>query len=216
MLLNNVFSPISFWSGNQHQVLDVFSNVSGKKNIYLESDSIVKYVAVLDNSDIDLSFDIRGWWTSLELFVIFVGDVKSQVVTSLLANNSFANIHLFCVVKEAADMQIDWSIIIGKNIEKVEWHLAEEQFLLWKPSHLLVRPILDINSYRVKASHSAKIHTIDQQKLFYMMSKGLSLQKSQSIVVQWWLQSIFDSISDVDLEKKQKIFQNIIDSIFNL
>ncbi|HCY21388.1 TPA: hypothetical protein DIC40_06125 [Patescibacteria group bacterium] len=28
------------------------------------------------------------------------------------------------------------------------------------------------------------MHTLDQQKLFYMMSKGLSLEESQKIVVQ--------------------------------
>lgn len=216
MLLNNVFSPISFWSGNQHEVLDVFSMSSGKKTISLESNTNVKYVFVLNDADVDISFNINWSWAHLDLFGVFFGDVKSKIITSLLANNSFANVNLFCVVKDNVDMQIDWNIVIGKNIEQVEWHLIEEQFLLGTPNNLLVRPILDVQSSRVKASHWAKIHTLDQQKLFYLMSKGISLKQSQSIIIQWWLQSIFDHISDVDENLKHDIFQNIIDSIFNL
>jgi len=59
-----------------------------------------------------------------------VGDVKSQVVTSLLANKSFANVHLFCVVKDNSDISLDGNIVVGKDVEDVEGHLAEEQFLL--------------------------------------------------------------------------------------
>jgi len=66
----------------------------------------------------------------LEVFGIFVGDVKSQIVTSLFANKSFANVHLFCVVKDDSDISLDGNITIGKNVEDVEGHLAEEQFLL--------------------------------------------------------------------------------------
>lgn len=214
MLINNIFSPINFWSGKQHQVLDVSFWCSGKKNIQLNDDANVCYVAVLNGANVDFQIDISWKWSHLEFFGIFVGDVKSQVVTTLLANNNFASVHLFCVVKEGSDMQIDWNIVISKNIEQVEGHLQEEQFLLGTPKHLLVRPLLDVHSHRVKASHWAKIHTLDQQKLFYMMSKGLSLQESQKIVVQAWLQSIFDHISDVDSSEQQKIFKNTIDSIF--
>lgn len=215
MLLNNTFFPINFWEGGQHQVLDVFSNTSGKKIVDLDSDAEVKYVFVVDSSDVDIEFNIKWSGSRLEVFGIFVGDVKSQVVTSLFANKNFANVHLFCVVKDDSDISLDGNITIGKNVEDVEGHLVEEQFLLWIPKKLFVRPILDVHSHRVKASHGAKIHTLDENKLFYMMAKWLSIEESQWIVIRWGLQSIFDSISDIDSEKKQKIFDKIIVSIFN-
>lgn len=214
MLIKNIFSPISFWSGEQHQVLDVSFDCSGKKNIQLNDNANVCYVALLNNANVDFQIDLSWIGSRLEFFGIFVGDVKSQVVTTLLANTAFASVHLFCIVKEGSTMQVDGNIIIGKTIEHVEGHLKEEQFLLGTPKHLLVRPLLDVHSHRVKASHWAKIHTLDQQKLFYMMSKGLSLEESQKIVVQAWLQSIFDHISDVDVDEQQKIFKKTLDSIF--
>ena len=215
MILDNVFSPITFWKWNQHQVLDVFSGMSGKKIVNLDFDAEVKYVFVVDGCDVDINFNLKWKSSRLELFGIFVGDVKSQVVTSLLANNTYANIKLFSLVKDDSTVCVDWNVFIWKNIEKVEGHLAEEQFLLWKPKHLFVRPILDVCSNNVKASHWAKIHTLDQQKLFYMMSKGLSLKQSHWIVVKSLLQSIFDSIVGIDNDKKQNILNQIFDSVFN-
>lgn len=216
MILDNVFSPLIFWVGNQHQVLDNFSLISGKKTINLDTAAKVKYVFVVNNADVDFEFTLNGTGSNLELFGIFVGDVKSKVVSSLLASKSFANINLFCIVKEDSTVNLDWSVIIWKHIKNVEWHLSEEQFLLWKPKHLFVRPILDVNSSHVKASHGAKIHTLDQQKLFYIMSKGLSLRDSQLLVIRSWLQKIFDSIDSIDNEKKQFILNQILNSAFIL
>jgi Fe-S cluster assembly protein SufD len=209
-----MFSPMVFWWNSQRQVLDVFSGTSGKKIVDLDTDAAVKYVFVVQNSDVDIEFNVKWNGSRLEVFGIFVGDVKSQVLTSLLASNSFARVHLFCVVKEGSEMFVDGNIFIGKDVEGVEGHLAEEQFLLWNPKHLLVRPLLDVHSHRVKASHWAKIHTLDQQKLFYIMAKWLSLQASQTLVITSWLQAIFDSIWDVDSQSKQQIFNQIIESLF--
>ncbi len=214
MILENSFDSLSFWKDGQRQVLDVFFKVSGKKIVDFGADAAVTYAFVVGDSDVDLQFDLRWENARLELFGIFVGDVKSQVLTSLLANKTFANVTLFSIVKEAATVYVDGNIVIWKSIEKVEGHLEEEQFLLWQPKHLFVRPVLDVQSNDVKASHGAKIHTLDQQKLFYMMSKGLSLEKVQWIVIQSWLQAIFDKLDSLDVEKKQTILNQIFESVF--
>lgn len=214
MILENAFDNLSFWKGGQRQVLDVFFWASGKKIVDFGADAAVTYVFVVGDSDVDLQFDLRWEYAHLELFGIFVGDVKSQVLTSLLANKTFANVTLFSIVKENATVYVDGNIVIWKDVEKVEGHLAEEQFLLWQPKHLFVRPVLDVQSNDVKASHGAKIHTLDQQKLFYMMSKGLSLEKAQWIVIQSWLQAIFDKLDTLDAKKKQTILNQIFESIF--
>lgn len=213
MILKNVFSPMSFWKGNQHSVLDIFSGSSCKKTITLDVWAVVTYVAIIDNANIDFAVDICWSSTHLDFYGIFVGDVKSQVVTSLLSNNSFAHVHLFCVVKDGVNMEIDGAVHIDKDIVGAEGHLTQEQFLLGTPKHLLVRPVLDVYSHQIKASHWAKIHTLDQQKLFYMMSKWLSLEQAQKTVVQAWLQAIFDRLS-MDQSDKQVVLDNILQNLF--
>jgi Fe-S cluster assembly scaffold protein SufB len=74
---------------------------------------------------------------------------------------------------------------------------------------------LDVLSSNVKASHGAKIHSLDRAKMFYMVSKGLSFQKSQRMIIQSVLQSIFDKLTSFSLQEKQQYFDSIIDSIFS-
>lgn len=214
MILNNILTPITFWSDNQHQVLDVFSHCSGNKKITLLDHAHVIYVAIFDHADVYL--DINLGWSSAhgEFFWIFLGNVDARVVASLLANTTFARLHLYCVVGDDVDMSVDGNIYIPPHVEQVEWYLMEEQFLLWNHHHLRIRPLLDVHSHRVKASHWAKIHTLDSQKLFYMMAKGLSLYEAQKIVIQSSLQSVFDRLSDIDTQQKEEIFNQLITTIF--
>jgi hypothetical protein len=40
-------------------VLDVFSGTSGKKIVDLDTDAAVKYVFVVQNSDVDIEFNVK-------------------------------------------------------------------------------------------------------------------------------------------------------------
>ena len=44
--------------------------------------------------------------------------------------------------------------------------------------------MLDVRSSDVNASHGAKIDRLDENKLFYMMAKGLDQKQSQQLIVQ--------------------------------
>ena len=214
MLLKNDYSPLVFWPREHAYVLDTFFAWSGKKQICLHTDAKVNYVALLHNANVDICIDLVWESAEIQFFGIFVGDVKSQVVTSLLKNITSAHLHLLCLVGENSTMCVNGNVFIGETIEKAEGHLLEEQFLLGKPKSLQVCPMLDVHSHRVKASHGAKIYMIDQQKLFYMMAKWLSLPQAQRMVVEWSLQTAFDTIVDVDSEQKQQLLTTIFDSIF--
>jgi Fe-S cluster assembly protein SufD len=180
----------------------------------MESDSHLVYLGIFDNSQIDLRVDLLGNSARGEFFWIFLGNVHAQFLTSILSNSCFAHVTLFCIVWEGVEMYVDGNIVLGPSIESSEWHLLEEQFLLWTPKHLLVRPVLDVRSYRVKASHAAKIHTLDKNKLFYMMAKWLSLKASQKIVVEAVCRSLFDRIPDV--KEKDRILDQLLVKIFPL
>jgi len=54
---------------------------------------------------------------------------------------------------------------------------------LGKNISLRTLPKLTVSSHNVTAAHGANIDTLDQQKLFYMMSRGLTKQQSQTLLV---------------------------------
>jgi len=65
----------------------------------------------------------------------------------------------------------------------VHGRLLEQNIVLGKNISLKTLPKLNIASYNVTATHGANIDTLDHQKLFYMMSRGLTQQQSQGLLV---------------------------------
>lgn len=104
---------------------------------------------------------------------------------------------------DGAKVSIDGSIDVWMHLDQVHGRLIEQNIVLGKNISLKTLPKLNVASYNVTAAHGANIDTLDQQKLFYMMSRGLSQQQSQLLMVDWqidYVLSHFDQISD--LEKK--------------
>lgn len=64
-------------------------------------------------------------------------------------------------------------------------------------------PKLTIASYNVTASHGANVDGLDPQKLFYMMSRGLTKEQSQKLLVDGHITSVlsnFENVSDEDID----------------
>ncbi len=214
MITHNDFTPLNLWSVSPYQVLDVFSKCSGEKHVSLLWSSPVTYVFVVNDANVDVVLDVSWVSSHIDVFWIFFWSVSSRITSSLSVNNSFVRVHLYTLVQDNVDISVDGNIVLEKNIIWSQWHLTQEQFLLGVPKSLRVCPILDVYSSAIKASHAAKIHTLDAQKLFYMMAKWLSLQHAQKMVIEASLQSIFDRLSSLDDEKKGSIFTYITSSLF--
>lgn len=214
-ILHNDISDLLFFS-DTYQILDCFSWFSGKKTVQLKENSSTSYVAIFQNADVDIDFALVGEDSSIDVFCVFLGNISSQIITSLSANKAVANVHIFCVALENADMSIYGNIVVWKDISHVEWHLYQEQLLFWTPKKLSLRPVLDVYSNQVKASHGAKIYTLDKEKMFYMMSKWLSQEQAQLTVVDSTFQYFFDKIPDIDNDQKMKIKKALLSSIFTL
>lgn len=63
--------------------------------------------------------------------------------------------------------------------------------------------MLDVHSSDVSASHGAKIDRLDENKLFYMMAKGIDQSQSQRLIVQGYLENIFTHSQSTDLSVEE-------------
>jgi Fe-S cluster assembly scaffold protein SufB len=94
-----------------------------------------------------------------------------------------ADVELISFLRDGAKMAIDGSIDIADRLDQVHGRLSEQNIVLGKDISLKTLPELHIASHNVRASHGANIDTLDQQKLFYMMSRGLTKQQSQTLLM---------------------------------
>jgi len=96
-------------------------------------------------------------------------------------------VEIRAVVEEGGEFNAKGKIKIAKNVSGINAFLKFKVLLLGKNSRATVKPELEIESNDVKASHSASIGRVDEEQLFYLMSRGLSRQKAIELIVKAFL-----------------------------
>ena len=66
---------------------------------------------------------------------------------------------------------------------------------------------MQIKADDVKVGHAATIGQIDEDAIFYLMSRGLSKEEAKNILIEGFFEDIFSKIPD------QKIRQNLKNKI---
>ena len=67
-----------------------------------------------------------------------------------------------------------------------------------------VNPILIIDEHDVTAGHAATVGKMEEEVIFYLRSRGITLQDAQRLIINGYLQPIIDEIDD-DLIKENVI-----------
>lgn len=212
--LNSLHLPI----GESFQVIDLFSGIQWSKSIVLEENSTLIYIPIVQDNQIDITLELRWSHARLLLFgVIFSRDylpTKARIHIEMLANRTYADIHLLSIALNGADILLDGTIHIGTDIVGVEWYLQEEQIILWSDVRIKAKPVLNVQSNDVKASHGSKIEKLDEQKLFYMMSKGLDTHQSQRLVLEWYLRHIFAQVDQFDEDTREHLLAQLLEKLW--
>jgi Fe-S cluster assembly protein SufD len=72
-------------------------------------------------------------------------------------------------------------------------------------------PILLIDENDVSAGHAASVGRVDPLQVYYLMSRGLSRQEAEKLIVFGFLDTI---ISEIASERLQKQLHNIVEGKF--
>jgi Fe-S cluster assembly scaffold protein SufB len=70
--------------------------------------------------------------------------------------------------------------------------------------------MLDVHSNDVSASHGCKIERLDDKKLFYAMSRGLTREQSVALFVDAYIGRLF---GDIDVTQCDR-YDMVIDKIY--
>ncbi len=88
------------------------------------------------------------------------------------------------VVMEGASLELGGLIKIAKGVGAVEAFLRQSVLLVGKGARAVVVPTLEIESNEVKASHAAAIGKIDEEQLYYLMSRGFSRKTAEKMIIK--------------------------------
>lgn len=78
-------------------------------------------------------------------------------------------------------------IDIENGAENSNAYLKADVLMLSDEARAHVVPSLEIKENDIKASHGATITKINEEQIFYMMSRGLSRTKAKKLIVEGFL-----------------------------
>ena len=86
------------------------------------------------------------------------------------------------------------SVIVRKDAQKTDARQTNKNLLLSGEAEINTKPQLEIFADDVKCSHGATIGQIDQESIFYLRSRGISLESARSILMYAFANEVLDRI----------------------
>jgi Fe-S cluster assembly scaffold protein SufB len=162
------------------------------------SNSNIKFWAVIKNSQISFNFDIHNENTNIECYFLIPAiesqNVKLNINTNFKVSNTKVWINVIALASDNASITLNGNLHIENEIKNVNTKLYEETLLLWNAKYISLIPWLRVDSPDVKASHWAKVQRISPERLFYMQSRGLSQEKAINMIINSYSEQIVDKL----------------------
>ncbi len=90
---------------------------------------------------------------------------------------------------------------IEKNAGKTTSHLAEHVLLLNKGAHASAVPNMEIEAHDVQAGHSASVTRLDEQQIFYTMSRGIPYEDARKMIALGFLAPVAEGVEELIAQK---------------
>lgn len=112
-----------------------------------------------------------------------------------------SNLINYAIAKDEARLVLKSSGTIKKGCAASSLKQLAKGIILGDGAKAEADPILLIDEFDVSAKHGASIGEINDEDLFYLMSRGLSHEESVRLILNAYLAPVLDDMTDVGLKK---------------
>lgn len=113
--------------------------------------------------------------------------LEINIIIHHQAAHTKASVSLKGAAKDQSRLTFKGKIIIDENCGDVNSFLEERILLLSDQAKAEAVPELEIKCDDVKCSHAATISQIDDEQLFYLMSRGIGRKRSEELMISGFL-----------------------------
>ena len=98
-------------------------------------------------------------------------------------------------------------IFVNSKAQKTDGYQLSKAILLDETSEFNAKPELEIYADDVKCSHGSASGSLDENSIFYLMSRGLNYQQSKELLINGFLLDVVEKITDFEIKE---LIKNII------
>lgn len=205
-LVNNSDNP-----NNENLLVTSSYLINLDKNAQFNALNILHKDALLRN---DYLVNLNGEGSSFDARGLYLINNKSIANACFLVNHNashtYSNVLYNGVVNGSSKAWFNAKAVVNKDIKQIKAFQTNKNIQLSKTSELNTKPELEIYSDDVVCTHGATIGTLDADSLFYMQSRGLTLEDAQCLLLSGFAKSI---ISSDTFPFKSELVDDILDNI---
>ena len=153
---------------------------------------------------IDTLFNGQG--SSSENLGIIIGRKKQHLDCTTNAYHNVANttndMMINGIMMDSSSSIYRGLIKITKEAQGTNSYLSNHVLKLSDKALANSIPSLEIDANEVKASHGATVGQIDEEQIFYLRSRGLSLEESERLIAEGFFEPIIHKMENAGIQEK--------------
>lgn len=147
---------------------------------------------------VDLSAELRGTGANSDMLGLYFGEDDQHFDHSTRQDHSAANSKSDLLYKGALDGKaravFRGIIKVHRDAQQTDAYQTNRNLLLSEDARADSLPNLEIEADDVRCSHGASVGQLDQDHLFYLMSRGLPRQLAERLVVMGFLGEVLSRL----------------------
>ncbi len=118
------------------------------------------------------------------------------------ADNTLVHNRLRCALMDSAVCNVSGVAKVQEKVIGADSYFSHHTLLLSENSSAKAAPNLEIKSDSVKAGHAASVGKVDEEALFYLLSRGINEKDAKALLVQGFFETEMSGIEDEDIKNK--------------
>ena len=148
-------------------------------------------------NDSEIECNIKG---------LYIGK-KSQVheITNLMQHKhaqSKSNQHVKGILDNASKGIFQGKVKVFQDAQKTNAYQFNQNLLLSENAEINTKPELEIYADDVKCSHGVTTGELDKEMLFYLRSRGLTLDESRNFLIEGFINELMEDIKNKKIKNK--------------
>ncbi len=192
-------------SANVEVVL--LTNKKIELNTIVNRDSKLEFTVItFNNKEINYSVDLLEGSYLESNFIIFNQSSTNNIkqLVNHIGRDSYSMINNKAISFSKGIINFETIGSIKNGIKNCNCNQLTRGIILESDATIKATPILLIDEYDVKAYHGATIGSINDDDLFYLMSRGLNKQEAFNLIINGLFKPFFDKVF-IDKEKEKII-----------
>ncbi len=197
--------------------VDKFENKNIKysfNNIEQDKDSISETFILSTGSNFfknEINCNLNGKFSSAFVNGIFsLNNNKHHEIRTIinhLTENTKSYQLIKSVLEDSSKAAYQGKIFVNSEAQKTDGYQLSKAILLNKESEFNVKPELEIYADDVKCSHGSASGSLNEDSIFYLMSRGLNYHQSRELLINGFLLDVVEKITDSEIKN---LIKNLI------